>query len=87
MGINIVLVSLSVRPSVRLSSRCSVRSIFFEPLVGFTNNSAQMSSMMSRCALRMFDKGRFKVKVKVQGKTLHGCKGQLDDVTYQISTF
>jgi len=32
-----------------------VRSISFEPLVGFTNNFAQMSSMMRRCAVPMFD--------------------------------
>jgi len=50
-----------------------VRSIYFEPLVGFTNNSAQRSSMISRCALRMFDQGRFKVKVVVQGLTLYDC--------------
>jgi len=37
-----------------------VRSISFEPLVGFTNNFAQMSSMMRRCAVPMFDQGRFK---------------------------
>ena len=34
-----------------------VRSISFEPLVGFTNNFAQMSSMMRRCAMHMFDQG------------------------------
>jgi len=43
-----------------------VRSISFEPLVGLTNNTAQMSSMMSSCAVRMFDYGLFKVKVIVQ---------------------
>ena len=31
-----------------------IRSIPFEPLLGFTNYSAQMLSMMSRCAVRMF---------------------------------
>jgi len=39
----------SVRPCVRPSVRPShflVRSISFEPLVGFLNNFAQMSSMM-----------------------------------------
>jgi len=40
-----------------------VRSISFEPLVGFTNNFAQMSSMMRRCALPMFDQGRVKVTI------------------------
>jgi len=44
-----------------------VRLISFEPLVGFTNISAQMSSMMSQCAVLMFDQGR--VKVIVQGLT------------------
>ena len=42
-----------------------VRSISFEPLVGFTNNFAQMSSMMRRCAVPMFDQCLFKVKVTV----------------------
>ena len=32
-----------------------VRSTSFEPLVAFTNNLAQMSSMMGQCALHMFD--------------------------------
>jgi len=40
-----------------------VRSISFEPLLGFSINFAQMSSMMRRCAVLMFDQGRFKVKV------------------------
>jgi len=40
-----------------------VRSISSEPLVGFTNNFAQMSSMMRQCALLLFDQGRFKIKV------------------------
>ena len=35
-----------------------VRYISFEPLVGFTNNFAQMSSMMRQCAVPMFDQGR-----------------------------
>jgi len=39
-----------------------VRSISFEPLVEFTNNFAQMSIMMRRCAVSMFDQGRVKVK-------------------------
>jgi len=42
-----------------------VRSISFEHLVGFTNNFAQMSSMIRRCAVPMFDQGRFKVKVTI----------------------
>jgi len=42
-----------------------VSSISFEPLVGFTNNFAQMSSMMRRCAVPRFDQGRFKVKVTI----------------------
>ena len=61
------------RPSVRLSvclsvcpSRFCARSISFETLVLYTNYYAQMSSMMSRCAVRRFDRGRFKVKVKNQ---------------------
>jgi len=45
----------------------SVHSISFEPLVGFTNNYAQMSSMMSQFVVCMFDKGWCKVKVIVQG--------------------
>jgi len=40
-------VFLSIRPSVRWSIRFCVRSILFELLVVFTNNTAQMSSMMS----------------------------------------
>jgi len=35
-----------------------VCSISFEPLVGFTNYSTQMQSMMSRCAVLMFDQGQ-----------------------------
>jgi len=42
-----------------------VRSITFEALVGFTNNFAQMSSMMRQCAVPMFDQGRFKVNVTI----------------------
>jgi len=58
----------SVSPSVRLSVRPShfrVRFISFEPLVGFSNNFAQMSSMMRGCAVPMFDQGRFKFKVTI----------------------
>jgi len=47
-----------------------VRSISFESLVGFSNNMAQMSSMMRRYAVHMFGQGRFKDKVIVQGKTV-----------------
>jgi len=75
MGRYIVLAFLSVCPSVRLSVRPSVYlSItlscllyIFWTLVGFSKNSAQISSVISRCAVRMFDQGWFKVKVKVQG--------------------
>jgi len=42
-----------------------VRSTSFEPIVGFTNYFAQMSAMIARCAVPMFDQGRFKVKVTV----------------------
>ena len=69
MGRHIVfssVVCLSVRPSVRLSVRPShfrVRSISFEPLVGFSNNFAQISRMMRRCAVPRFDQGRFKVTI------------------------
>ena len=48
--------------SSRQTNYC-VCSRSFEPLVGFTNKSAQMSSMMRWCAVRMFDQGRFKVKI------------------------
>jgi len=67
MGRHIVfssVVCLSVRPSVR-PSHFRVRSISFEPLVGFSNNFAQMSSMMRGCAVPMFDQGRAKVKVTI----------------------
>jgi len=47
------------------------RSISFEPVMECCNNSAQMSSMMRRCAVRMFHQGRFKVKVIVQSLTLY----------------
>ena len=42
-----------------------VRSISFEPLVGFTNYFAQMSAMIERFAVPMFDQGWFKVTVTV----------------------
>ena len=41
-----------------------VRSLSFEPLVGFTNNFPEMLAMITRCTVPMFDQGRFKVKVK-----------------------
>jgi len=41
-----------------------VRFISFEPLVGLTNNFAQMSAILRRCAVPMFDQGWFKVKVR-----------------------
>ena len=59
-----MLFSSAVCPSVCMSS-FRVRSISLKPMVGFTNNLAQMSSMMSRCAVSMFDQGRFKVKVTI----------------------
>jgi len=42
-----------------------VGSISFEPLVGFTNYSAQMSRMMKWCVVPMFDQCLLKVKVIV----------------------
>jgi len=42
-----------------------VRSLSFEPLVGFTNYFEQMLAMMGRCAVPMFDQGWFKVKVRI----------------------
>jgi len=42
-----------------------VRSISFEPLVGFINNFSQMSSMIRQFAVHMLDQGRFKVKVTI----------------------
>jgi len=53
---NVHLWELSSRLSV-CPSHFRVRSISFEPLVGFINNFAQMSSMMRRCAVPMFDQG------------------------------
>ena len=61
-----------VKVIVQGQTHYCVRSISFEPLVGFTNNSAQISSMI-RCAVHMFDQGRFKVKVIVQYQTLYDC--------------
>jgi len=42
----LLLALLSVLPSLRPSVCLFVRSISFEPIVGFTNNSAPMSSLM-----------------------------------------
>ena len=39
--------------------------------MGLKNNYANMSSMISRCAVCMFDQVRFKVKIKFQGQTLY----------------
>jgi len=50
-----------------------VGSISFEPLVGFTNYSAQMSRMLRWCAVPIFDKCLFKVKVTVEDLTLYDC--------------
>ena len=41
-----------------------VRSLSFEPLVGFSKIFPEMLAMMRRCAVPMFDQGWFKVKVK-----------------------
>jgi len=49
-----LFVCLSVRLSV-CPSHFRVRSISFEPLVRFTNNFAQMSSLIRRRAVPMFD--------------------------------
>jgi len=43
-----------------------VRSISFEPLMGFTNTFAQMSAMLRWCAVPMLDQGCFKVKVRIE---------------------
>jgi len=48
-----------------------VRFISFIPLVGLTNTFAQMSAMLRRCAVPMFDQGWFKVKVRIEDKTLY----------------
>ena len=37
--------------------------MFLTSVVGFTNYCAQMSGMMSRCAVGIIDQGRFKVNV------------------------
>jgi len=57
-----------------------VRSISFEPLMGFTNYCAYMSAMMGRCAVPMYDQGRFKVKVTVYDSTLYDCISCLLDI-------
>ena len=50
-----------------------VRSISFEPLVGFTNYFVQMSAMKGRCAVPMFDQGQFNPWWVLQ-ITLHKCQ-------------
>ena len=50
--------SLQIKARFQGQTHYRVRSTSFEPLMGFTNNCAQMSSMMSLCAVR---------KVIVQG--------------------
>jgi len=50
-----------------------IRSLSFKPLVGFTNNFAQMSSMMRQCAVLRFHQGRFKVQVTISDQTLYDC--------------
>jgi len=67
---------MSVCPPARLPvcpSRFRVRSLSFQPLVGFKNYFAQMSSMMRRCAVPMFDHDRFKVKVTIKDYILYDC--------------
>jgi len=51
----LIIALLSVCPSVR-PFKCPL--FIFEPLMRFTNNSAQMSSMTSWCAVRMFGQGQ-----------------------------
>jgi len=86
MGRHIVfssVVCLSVRPS-----RFHVSSISFKPLMGFTNNFAQMSSMMRRCAwLRLNIVWLYLVSALyylnpwwVLQITLHKCQVWWDDV-------
>ena len=59
------LAPLSVCPSV-CTSRVRFRSISLTPgEIYKINNFAQMSSTMRRCAVPMFDQGRFKVNVKI----------------------
>jgi len=57
------LAPLSVCLSICLSVRHAFVSVSFELLVGFTNNTAQIPSMMTRCTVQTFDQVRFKVKV------------------------
>ena len=44
--------------SLRSNKLSCLLYISFEPLVRFTNNSAQMSSKMSQCAMRMTEQGQ-----------------------------
>ena len=66
-----IVLSSVICPFVCLFVTLSCCSISFEPLVGFTNNSAQISSMMSGCAVHMFNQGHFKIMFIVQGHTLY----------------
>jgi len=47
-----------------------VGSLSFEPLVGLTNNFPEMLAMMRRCAVPMFDQGRFKSRSSISLKCL-----------------
>jgi len=70
MGRHIVLGPLSVCPSV-CTWRFRVRSISFEPLAGFINHFAQMSSMMRRWAVPMFIKVVSRLRSRSQSKIKH----------------
>jgi len=50
--------------SKTLNYNFRVRSIYFENLVGFTNNFAQMSSMMRRCLTKVGSRSRSQSKIK-----------------------
>jgi len=70
MGRHIVLaplyVCLYVRPSVRLSVRHTfVSALYLLNPWWDLQITLHMSSMMRRCAVPMFDQGRFKVKVTI----------------------
>ena len=50
-----------------------VRSLSLEPLVGkFTKSFPEMLDMMRRCAVSMFDQGRFKVYNNPLSHVAHG---------------
>ena len=53
------------RSQSKIKHCMTVFRVIFEPLVKFTKKNAQMSSMIRRCAVLLFDQGRFKVKVTV----------------------